>query len=118
MIPIDATKETYDLVEVDGHICAFTNARLDRKTVSQSLHCYDVRDSDICEGIFAEIKPHVLVNHWGTLLCKELFPLELDGSYYPIEEESYLGETITMEEYEKLDINQFIGKQKIEQTMK
>lgn len=117
MIPIDAIKETYDLVDVDGHICAFTNARLDRKTVSQSLYCYDVRDSDTCEGIFAEIKPHVLVNHWGTLLCREPFPLETDGSYYPKDEESYLDETITMEEYEKLEINQFIDEQKMEQTM-
>ncbi|MCR0410295.1 hypothetical protein MKD14_15450 [[Clostridium] innocuum] len=118
MQPIDATKETYELVEVDGHICAFTNARLDRETVSQSLHCYDIRDSDTCEGIFAEIKPYVLVNHWGTLLCKEPFPLEADGSYYPINEESYLSETITMSEYLQLDFNLVIENQEKGQTMK
>ena len=97
---VDAREETYELVEVDGIVCAFTNARLDRQTVSDFLYCYDVRDSDLCEGIFAEIRPHVLVNHWGTILCKQPFSLDDDGSYYPRKEENYLNESVTMKEYE------------------
>lgn len=104
MNAVDAREEMYELVEVDGMVCAFTNARIDRQTVSDSLCCYDVRDSDLCEGIFAEIRPHVLVNHWGTILCKIPFPLDDDGSYYPRKEENYLSESVTMKEYEMREL--------------
>ena len=62
---MNAGKEKYDVVDVDGRLCLFTNMRLDRNTIPPGLHCYDVRDSDFLDGSFCEIKPFVMVNHGG-----------------------------------------------------
>ena len=70
MAVFDATKEKYELMEIDGRPVLFTNLRLDRETVPEGLFCYDVRDSDDLDGSFAEIAPFVRVNHWGTILCR------------------------------------------------
>ena len=96
----DATKIRYELVEVDGMECLFTNSRLDRSTVPEELHCYDVRDSDACDGTFAEIKKLVFVNHWGTILIKEPLPLDANGAYYLKETENYSGMGLTLEEFQ------------------
>lgn len=98
MKPLDATKEQYELAEIDQRVVLFTNMRLDRNTVPDGLHCYDVRDSDNLDGSMAEIKPHVMVNHWGTILSHEPFPLNEWGSYYP-EEWGYLSDTMTLSEF-------------------
>lgn len=96
----DATKIRYELVEVDGMECLFTNSRLDRSTVPETLHCYDVRDSDDCDGTFAQIKKLVFVNHWGTILTKEPLPLDESDAYYPKDTEQYSGVELTLEEYQ------------------
>ena len=96
----DATKIRYELVEVDGMECLFTNSRLDRSTVPENLHCYDVRDSDACDGIFAQIKKLVFVNHWGTILTKEPLPLDANEAYYLKEAENYSGMELTLEEFQ------------------
>ncbi len=101
---IDAQKERYELVEVDGKVCLFTNLRLDRSSIPEELYCYDVRDSDALDGSFAQLKSYVLVNHWGTLLSKEAFPLDETGAYYPEEEENYLGAALSLAEYQAMDI--------------
>ena len=83
MAVFDATKEGYMLAEIDGKPVLFTNMRLDRDTVPEGLFCYDVRDSDDLDDSFAEIKRSVMVNHWGTILCRGPFPLDEHGGYYP-----------------------------------
>lgn len=83
MAVFDATREGYMLAEIDGKPVLFTNMRLDRDTVPEGIFCYDIRDSDDMDGSFAEVKPFVMVNHWGTILCREPFPLDEHGSYYP-----------------------------------
>lgn len=106
MSVFDAGKEKFMLIRVDGKICAFTNLRLDRKTIPDTLHCYDVRDSDLLDGTFAEISPFVFVNHWGTLVCREEFPLDRDGSYYPEDEEEFIGGGITLKEYMEIPLDE------------
>lgn len=101
---IDAQNERYELVEVDGRVCLFTNLRLDRSSIPEELYCYDVRDSDRLDGSFAQLKQYVLVNHWGTLLSKEAFPLDEMGAYYPKEEEAYLGAALSLAEYQAMDL--------------
>lgn len=96
----DATKEGYELTDIDGKAVLFTNMRLDRDTVPEGLFCYDVRDSDDLDGSMAEIKPVVIVNHWGTILCKEAFPLDKFGSYYP-KDWGYLGESLSLAEFQE-----------------
>lgn len=98
MTPLDATKEGYELAEIDDRLVLFTNMRLDRDTVPEGLSCYDVRDSDHLDGSMAEVKPFVLVNHWGTILSKEPFPLDECGSYYP-DDWNYLGESMSLAEF-------------------
>ncbi|MCI9071470.1 MAG: hypothetical protein HFH80_01430 [Lachnospiraceae bacterium] len=101
----DAVKESYEVAEVDGRVVLFTNARLDRDTVPEGLFCYDVRDSDNLDGSFAQIAPFVLVNHWGTILCREPFPLDEGGSYYP-DDWGFLGESMGAVEFRQADREQ------------
>lgn len=121
MSVFDAGKEKYMLVRVDGKICAFTNIRLDRETIPDTLYCYDVRDSDMLDGTFAEISPFVFVNYWGTLVCKEAFPLDREGSYYPKNEEEFIGGSITLKEYIEIpsdELEEFINSRCLGMEMK
>lgn len=63
------------------------------------VFCYDVREAEGCSGIAATLEPFVAVNHWGTVLSKQPFPM--DDGFYEIEDEgfNYLDEKMTMEEY-------------------
>ena len=99
----DARKELYELMEIDGTPVIFTNMRIDRSTIPDELYLYEVRDSDDLDGSFAEIKWSVCVNHWGSIITKEQFPLTEWGSYYP-EECRYLGYDISLEEYINMDM--------------
>ena len=108
MALLDAMKEDYELMEIDGRAALFTNSRLDRDTVPEGLSCYDVRDSDNLDGSFAEIKPFVRVNHWGTILCREALPLDEAGSYYP-EDWSFSGERMDVPAYQQADDAQLAG---------
>ena len=97
---LDANTQKYELAEIDHNVVLFTNMRLDRDTVPEGIFCYDVRDSDDLDGNMAEVKPFVLVNHWGTILSKEPFPMDESGSYYP-EDWGYLGEDMSLSEFQK-----------------
>ena len=99
---VDAKKETFELAMLDAYPVLFTSARVDRKTVPKDLFCYDVRHDDGGQGIACEVKPHVLVNHWGTILSKEEIPMEESGSYYPSEDLDYSGELFMVDEYLRL----------------
>lgn len=96
---LDAGKETFERAEIDGVEVLFTNARLDRDTVPEGLYCYDVRETDGTSGIAATLEPFVAVNHWGTVLSKQPFPME--DEYYQLSADSfnYLGEMAAAEEY-------------------
>lgn len=97
---LDANTQQYELAEIDNKVVLFTNMRLDRDTILEGIFCYDVRDSDNLDGSMAQIKPFVLVNHWGTILSKEPFPMDESGSYYP-EDWGYLGESMNLLEFQK-----------------
>lgn len=83
MIKENAREEDYELMEIDDHVVIFTNMRIDRSTVPEGLYLYEIRDSDNLDGSFAEIKPAIYVNHWGSIISKEKFPLDDHGSYFP-----------------------------------
>lgn len=99
---VDAKKETFEFAMLDSYPVLFTDARVDRKTVPEDLFCYDVRHDDDGQGIACEVKPHVMVNHWGTILSREKIPMGEDGSYYPSEDLDYSGESFTVDEYLRL----------------
>ena len=103
----NAVNESYDRVEVFGKECLFTCARIDRTTVPEYLYAYDVRHDDDCQGIPCQIKPYVMVNHWGTIICAE--PIEMSdfkefGDNYAcryLEEDdfNYTGVMTTLDNY-------------------
>lgn len=93
---INPFEETYQLINMDGYNCLFTNLRLDRSLLPKGLFCYDVRDSDSSDGSFAQVQPFVLVNHWGTIICKDEIPMNEYGCYYPETEERFLDKSISL----------------------
>lgn len=102
---VDAKEEDFELVVLDDIPALFTNSRIDRSSIPANVFCYDVRHDDCCQGIACEIKPHIMVNHWGTIITKQEILLE-DGSYYPKEALNYLGRTMTLDEFMLTDMNQ------------
>lgn len=112
---LNAKTEQYELAQIDNKIVLFTNMRLDRDTVPEGLFCYDVRDSDTSDGSMAEVKPFVLVNHWGTILSKEPIQMDEFGSYYP-KEWGYLGESMNLSDFQKESAGQLAARLELQPT--
>lgn len=68
-----------EVVEVQGKPFLFTHARVDRETIPDKLHAYDVADA--CDGSFWKIAEFVLVNHWGTIIGTDEVMLDEHGQY-------------------------------------
>ncbi len=113
---IRAENESFELVILDDVPVLFTNARIDRRSIPANNFCYDVRHDDDCCGIACEVKPFVLVNHWGTIISKQELPLE-NGSYYPKGDLNYAGINMTLGEYVNLrteDLSRMVNEPSIE----
>lgn len=96
----NARELEYEGLELFGQTVLFTCLRIDRSTVPEGLHAYDLRHDDDCSGEICEVAPYIMVNHWGTILCRE--PIELtDGDYRTVTEDdySYTGEDISLDDY-------------------
>lgn len=99
--------EKFELVMLDEFLVLFTCSRIDRKIIPEELFCYDVRHDDECQGIVCEIKPFILVNHWGTIISQAEIPL-IKGRYFPQEDLSYIGVRMSIEEYLYTDLQAFL----------
>jgi len=80
-LPYDEINDWDDLViELpDGSIIGgqFTSMRIDRDTIPEGLHAYDIRHADYDTDIFmCFVKDYVLVNHFGTFVT----PKTIEGS--------------------------------------
>lgn len=88
----------YELMEIEGHICLFTDNRIDKTSIPDGLFYYDVRHDD--GGDMCTIEKNVVVNYYGGLISKtELLP---DGAeYINIEdiEYGYVGDTQSLKEF-------------------
>ena len=82
----NAMTEHYEEITVCGKPALFTNFRIKRDTVPDSLYVYDVRHDDDCRGIPCEIAPFIMVNHWGTIILAEPLEIPDDGRRYIDEE--------------------------------
>ena len=104
---VNAQEESFELMELFGKIVLFTNMRVDRSKVPENLYVYELRDED-CTGEICEIKPFVMVNHWGTIICKE--PIELDAKWNSkfVDEGDYcyLGDTAKLDEFINTDYSE------------
>ena len=102
---VNAAEEDFELMELFGQTVLFTNMRVDRSTVPEGLYAYDARHDDDCTGEICEIKPSVMVNHWGTIICKE--SIELDSKwnsrFVDKDDYSYLGDSVKLDEYINTD---------------
>lgn len=71
--------ERMQKVSVRGIICEFNDSRLDRASVPEGKFLYEVADDD-SDGEPARIRPRILVNFLGSLVCdKPLERTEEDG---------------------------------------
>jgi hypothetical protein len=62
--------------------CLFSNLRIDRASLPDNLHAYDLRDSDDGRDFFS-IEQFVFVNHGGTILTDHEIPMT-EGDFTPI----------------------------------
>lgn len=76
MARFNAKEINWEKVEVLGQDGLFTDLRVDRETIPDGWHVYEVRHSDNDWGEPVEICLGVLVNFYGTLLVKEPIKLE------------------------------------------
>ncbi len=100
MKPVQLKDSIYEVVLVNNHTYLFSDIRIDRDTIPDDLVAYDVRDSDDCDGSFAEIQDFVFVNYWGTIIGKHPLPLDSRwNTYYPTEEDGDFVGAMTLREY-------------------
>jgi hypothetical protein len=76
---VNAREEEYEYVELFGKPALFTNSRIDRDTVPEGWHAYDLRGSDYDPGEPVTIEPSVAVNHAGTILIHEPITIPREG---------------------------------------
>lgn len=97
---VNANEEVFDLLELFGRTVLFTCMRVKRDTVPDNLYVYDVRHDDDCSGKIVEDKPYILVNHWGTIICKEPIELIDIGCKFVKEDDyRYTGKTCKLVEF-------------------
>lgn len=104
----NAMTEKFENVTVLGHPMLFTCLRIDRATVPEELHMYEVRHDDDQQGNPVQIANWVMVNHWGTLISDKLLTLipseHVSNAYLDIDPETdwnYEGTVSTIQEYMK-----------------
>lgn len=105
---VNANEVTFELIMVDDMPAIFTNSRVSNDSVPKGLFCYDIRHDDLCRGIACEIKPFILVNHWGSIITKKKIPLE-NGNRYLADDLNYLGYPMKLGEFIKTDIDQMLA---------
>ena len=94
--------EKFELMEFfDDTKVLMTPRRISREIIPEGLYAYDLRHDDDCTGDICEIKPFVLVNHWGTIISK--VPIEMSEDGYRLigdDDWSYCGgDVATLKEY-------------------
>lgn len=103
---LDASNAKFEMVTVLDQPMLFTCCRVDRDTIPESMHVYEVRHDDDMRGDPVEISDWIRVNHWGTLLTSK--PIRLDRhpktfrTYREIDPEedwNYEGYEMTVKDY-------------------
>lgn len=82
----NAMLETFDEITLFGKPALFTPLRIDRATVPKGLHRYEIRHDDDGQGEAVELAHGIMVNHWGTVLTRDVL-LPSTQAYRLIDEE-------------------------------
>ena len=71
---VDVQKEVLEEVELLGQIGYFTELRVDKETVPEGMHCYELRHGDD-NGFPVSVEENVRVNYFGAVLLAEALEL-------------------------------------------
>lgn len=75
----DYRKINTEQVEVKGIRCEFYDMRIDRATIPEGKHLYEVAGDDDSGGDPARVKEGIMVNFYGSLICDQPLSLGEDG---------------------------------------
>lgn len=82
--------EDWQRVEVKGRECLFSDMRIMRDTIPEGKYMYELADAE-SDGIPCRMRPGILVNFYGTIVCDEPFePDDGDTIYLDYEDFAYL----------------------------
>ena len=71
--------EKFQKASICGILCEFSYMRIDRNSVPKCKYQYEVAGDDDCGDEPVRIKPGILVNFFGTLICDGPLPVGEDG---------------------------------------
>lgn len=87
----------YELMKLFNHLVLFTPWRIDRNSLKDSLHVYELRFDDEINNI-SQLGNYIMVNFWGTVISKVSL-LDENERYLDINEEDII------DNIDHLDIN-------------
>lgn len=92
METVDVQKEVLEEVELMGRKGYFTELRVDKDTVPEGMHCYELRYGDD-DGFPVSVEENVRVNYFGAVLLAEALELgEEKALQFGYEDFGYTGE--------------------------
>lgn len=92
METVDVQKEVLEEVELMGRMGYFTELRVDKETVPEGMHCYELRHGDD-DGFPVSVEENVRVNYFGAVLLAEALELgEEKALQFGYEDFGYTGE--------------------------
>lgn len=80
MYPLDATKETFEAVEILGIPGLFTVERVARSTVPKGMYLYEMQTSEDDRSQPYLLGRRIIVEHFGTVLTAS--PIDLPDTGY------------------------------------
>lgn len=96
---IDVGKEHFREVEIKGHMGLFTDLRVDKSTIPESMNCYELRHGDD-DSYPAALEQNVCVNYFGAVLMAEKLDLGENGRIaLSYDDFVFYGEDLSMPEY-------------------
>jgi hypothetical protein len=92
METVDVQKEVLEEVELLGRTGYFTELRVDKETVPEGMHCYELRHGDD-DGFPVSVEESVRVNYFGAVLLAEALELGNEKALqFGYEDFGYTGE--------------------------
>ena len=88
----------WETFEIFGQKALFSNYRVDRATIPESLYAYDLRD-DGRSGDPCSLEDRVVVNHMGTVVVKKPIKGTDDGVEIGYDDYNFVGGYMDIEDF-------------------
>ena len=85
-------------VEIKGHYGVFTELRVDKSTIPESVNCYELRHGED-DSYPAAMEQNIRVNYFGAVLMTDKMELEDGYAELTFDDFGFTGEDLTMLEY-------------------